>query len=92
MGSRTLEFDKTVYDDVELTSVATGPFSVHSSTILPYGIYYTPNTVYVGTSRNDNDGILYTVTFNSTDNVNPHPEDATINVVSTASGAVYAST
>ena len=91
MSHRTLDFDKDVYDDAALTSVAEGPFSVTSSTILPYGIYFTPNTVYVGTSKNNIGDILYTVTFNSTDNVTAHPEDATINITSTALGAVYAS-
>ena len=84
-----LTFDKPVYNDPELTEEATGPFHISSSTILPYGIYYTPDTEYTGISKNTKGETMYTVTFNSTDNVAPHTDDSTINTTSLSLGAVY---
>lgn len=89
MASYSFTFDKTVFDDEALTSEAAGPFNVKSSIRLPKGIYYTASTVYVGTAKNDAGDTLYTVTFNSTDHLVAHPDDAAIKVIDKDLGAVY---
>ena len=77
----SLSFDKTVYSDAELTTEASGPFSVPSTTVLPEDIYYS-DTEYVGTGKNSLGNTLWTVRFTYPD----HVEDSTISI---DTGAVY---
>ena len=75
-----IEFDLDVYNDAELTEVATGPFNVTSSTNLP-NLFYQ-NAEYVGTGRNIIGDVLWTVRFT-------YPDHVVNNVVNVLTGGVF---
>ena len=81
-----ITYDDDVYSDAELTTVATGPFSVGSTTDLAKGIYYAAKE-YVGTgkqklSNGDAGDDLWTARFT-------YPDDVDGMEVSILSGAVF---
>lgn len=82
-----ITYDSAVYNDAGLTNLATGPFTVRSSTSLPLGIYFATQT-YTGTCDNSKTHTLYKVTFDYPSDIVNDPIDGEPHI-SQAQGATY---